>query len=279
MPAKPETSLDRFLKNRAAHALVWSNRSAMQIQIGIGILLSAIGVGMACSPAFGADPQVAFGAAGPLLAGAVNAGVGFTMRKRFANQSNAQWKLTPEAKALLYKLVRDRLGWWGIGANPGAHGFAGIHARRAMRRGIWYSTTSRDTLEPQAEELLEEAAEQFNRILGTFEAADSSAGLKRMAPNALAASDEVMAEILHHAAMLDKYPESGETSESLILEKIQSLRELADGAQELATKSGSIIERATRNSTMDGVLDELRLEKMARAELRTEPIDNQDQRA
>jgi hypothetical protein len=136
----------------------------------------------------------------------------------------------------------------------------------------WFSQAP-EPVNAEVVALLDVAAEQFNRIQGILESPHGS--LVKLAPQAFAAADEAMAEILHHGAVFDKYPESVNATRKTVEARIASLRELADRLEELATGDQTLTDKVAYTSSIDSVLEDLRLEQLARSELRVPPEDEQ----
>jgi hypothetical protein len=273
-----ESSLDRFLKNRAALGLGLVNRRITAIQSMVGALLTGMGVVTLVSSATAGAPQIAPSALPMLMAGGIMFAMSQLIRKRFSFLQGADWKLSLEAKGLLLKLVRKRLGWLdggGFGMSPVGPIGIGRHARRELRHLAWetgdfsigiFSRPIAD-ISPEVIELLDVAAEQYNRIAGLVHTPAPRSAMAKLAPSATAAADEAMADILHEAATLDKYPESAAPTRKQIEGYIHSLIELADRLEGIATRDQSLTEKIDYASKMDSVLEELRLEQLARSEL------------
>jgi hypothetical protein len=137
--------------------------------------------------------------------------------------------------------------------------------------------SAREFLTDPAFELLDRAAIEYNRIAGCLETgrATGSATLIKVAPSVLQAADEAMADVLHQASVLDRYPESHEAATLAAEDEIRLLRETADRVEDLsiAPPDGA---RTTAASRLEGVLEDLRFEQLARSELR-EPAEELDQ--
>jgi hypothetical protein len=209
-------------------------------------------------------------APGLMMGGGVLFTMSQVMRRRFQPLTSApEWKLTPEAKGLLLKLVQQRLGWHGFGSP--IHGKRG---RIVMRRVAWQSGDpsfgwfgrSNASVAPEVMRLLEVAATAYNRIQGTLQS-PSGSSLTKIAPSAAKAADEAMATIFDNSATMDRYPESVAATQVQITKEIAALTELGDRLEQLVTRQETITDKMASATTMDAVLDDLRLEQLARNEL------------
>lgn len=278
------------MQTRGTSMLGYSSyRYSSAIQIAIGSVLSALGVGMLMGPLFGGDPGMMAGALGPIIGGSVNIAVGVSMRRRYVSDSTAHVELTPEAKGLLMALHRRLFGWrspWVWSTNPEWRGFGpswrtgvpfGAHrmARRARRAAMWGGVTPEmvpETIDDDELQDLDQVAAQYNRTIGNLEASKAgSATLSKLAPRIAKAADEAMAEALHQAAMLMKFPEGGSIARAKLQQQQKALQELADRVETMAAGQSGIADQLPARSSIDDVLDELRLEQLARSELRSEP--------
>jgi hypothetical protein len=199
-----------------------------------------------------------------------------------------EWRLSSEAKGLLLKLVRRRLGWmdggsFAIGSPSMGMGIGlGKHGRRQLRHIAWDNGESAfrmlskppEEVSPEVIEFLDVAAEQYNRISGILQAPSQTASLSKLGASAIAAADEAMADILHQAANLDKFPESATTTRKQIDNAVRAMMELGNRLEEIATRDQLLTEKVNYSSKMDSVLEELRLDQLARSELHTSPEEN-----
>jgi hypothetical protein len=285
-----DSSLDRFLKNRAVFGLGLAGRRSFIIQTIIGCALVALSLCFCVAPAFGAPPEMVMGAIGPFIGGTVNLAVAQALRRKIGAMAPADWNLSREAKGLLLRLVRRRLGWLdgnpftSRGPMPGMpFGIFGKRMRHQLRTiasqtgqgGIGWTLRPAQEVAPDLIEILETAAGKFNRIQGLISTPTNSAAFGKVGPSAMKAADEAMADILHDAASMDKYPESGSTARRQIEARIASLSELGDRLDELATHDQGLTDRLGYTSAMDSVLEELRLEQLARSELQVSETTDQ----
>ncbi|HSI72517.1 MAG TPA: hypothetical protein VK934_05025 [Fimbriimonas sp.] len=284
-----ESSLDRFLKNRAALGLGLVDRRITGVQSVIGAMLCAFGIATIVATNAAGNPQAASAGLPLFMAGAFMFGFSQLIRRRFRSLNQTEWRLTSEAKGLLLKLVRKRLGWLDGGSFSMAPmiGFSGgPHARRRLRHLAWetgepgfgFFNRAPTEIGPEVIELLDVAAEQYNRIAGLVHSPAPRSAIAKLASSATAAADEAMADILHETATLDKYPESASATRKHIESAIHGLIELADRLEDVATRDQSLTEKVDYSSKMDSVLEELRLEQLARSELSESPQPDIQQR-
>jgi hypothetical protein len=272
-----ETSLDRFLKNRAAVGLGLVDKRITAMQSIMGTIISAFGITVLLAGAVQGTGDHGFGLA-MTFAGGMMLAMSQILRRRFRSISTSEWRLSTEAKGLLLKLVRRRLGWMDGGgfSMMGPMAFPmGRHSRRRLRHLAWdtgepgFGFLSRPAAEvsPEVTELLDVAAEHYNRVAGLVHTPAPRSAIAKLAPAATAAADEAMADILHEAATLEKYPESSSATRKQIETAIRALQELGNRLEEVATRDQSLTDRVDYSSRMDSVLEELRLEQLARSEL------------
>lgn len=268
-----ESSLDRFLKHRAVAGLGLYGKRVQIMQAVMGTLMGLLGIGALLAPALGASPDIVNAAPGFLFGGAVMMAISRIMKYRLQPlMSTSNWSLTPEARGLLLKLVQQRLSWSNFGFSP----ISGRRGRFMARRIAWASGDSSfgffghssAKVTPEVLDLLESAAEQFNRSQGILQS-PSGSSLSKVSASASKAADESMAAIFDNAATMDRFPESAAATKQQIVKQIGALKELADRLEDLATRQETISDKLTSSATMDSVLDELRLEQLARAELQS----------
>lgn len=267
-PAVGTPSLDRFIQNRAVMGLGLLGRGVYAPQMILGAGLTLLGLGFLVAPLFGASPEAAAASVGPMLAGLINLGTGAVFRRRMKHQVPVTWSLSPEAKALLWRLYRRTSIGQRLVTSDGFTFGGRRRRRRALRHARWYGWESSAPIDPKVLDVLEEAAAAFNKVQGTIESVGkNNPSLTKMTPAILTASDEAMAEILHHAAMASKFPESSESVFGLIQQRIASLKELGERMEDMAGQDSGGTNKATYSSPIDGVLEDLKLEQLARYEL------------
>jgi hypothetical protein len=275
---QPSSSIDRFLRNRApAFIGLGGTRASIALNGALGGLFTFIGAGFIIGSIIAGEPGAAFGAIGPFIAGGVNLAVAGFTRMRASELDMTSVKLTDDAKRFLQRLMRHAFGWRYQWIGWESHRYqSGIGLRgRRLRRSFsspWDSTLvqrpSSELLQPEVFAAFEEAANHYNRIYGLLVTSESSgvATLKKMGRTVMQAADETMAEIIHHAALMDKYPESDAVSGAAVARLTESLKEAADRVESLRSRE-STAAALSPATAMDAVLDELRLQDMAGAEL------------
>jgi hypothetical protein len=266
MPEREISSLDRFLVRHAPAALDMVRTRVLGI---IGSIYSAVGLGALGVGLIGA--LVGSGAVFIAIPGAMFAGTGGLMlwlRGLFQRQIPPDYaapaELTPEAKALVYSLIRHLFGW------PMGPRFKHAVWRRRMADrnllSLMRDRRSADALTPVAFRLLDDAARECNRIHGILSLDPSAASTsQKLAPDVRAAVAETMSDLLHTAALLERTPECAAAMEPEAEQRVQELHELADRVEQLhAAAEAAQVERPTR---LQALLHDLRAEQSARAEL------------
>jgi hypothetical protein len=275
------SSLDRFVNSRAPLLMgIVSDHVTRRALAAIAGAYAAAGVAQLTIAL-----TVAHGhALAPMLAGSlffvgggVLAGVSGWMKRRLKAHQVVDVKLTPEARTLLRSLLTHLEGW------PFSRRRRRFRYRRAMRRGLLRSRHDRrceDALAPPVFQLLEAAAAEYNRTYAALALGDPvrNATLERLAPNIRAAIDEAMAEILHDAALLDKFPEAGSPLEAQARGRIAELKELADQVARLGPSAEAPRALGEGSSRIRDVLGELRADERAREELRLGTVPDEAQR-
>jgi hypothetical protein len=77
-----------------------------------------------------------------------------------------------------------------------------------------------------------------------------------------------MISILNQVSLLDKSPETHGTISAQVGQQSGKLKELADHLEGLLSEPASVADRLVSSNVMDGVLDNLRMERIANEELR-----------
>lgn len=194
----------------------------------------------------------------------VATGIRTAMMQRSLPAPATDVRLSPDAMRLLQRLVEHLEGW----------SFYGRRGRKRMRKALLkglalpnsHGRRCEDLLSPAAFTVLENAAREYNRIAAALAAPDNSPTLRRMAPSIRASAEEAMAEILQLAALLDEFPE-GVTPARAAAARTEELRTLAaelDRLQNLVSPPAFV----NGGSRIQGVLEELRADRIAREELR-----------
>jgi hypothetical protein len=280
MNVDPESSLDRFLRNRAPAYIGQSGaKAAVALNGSIGTLFTLGGIGMMVTSVVINDPGMFIGAIGPLIGGGINLGVARMMFKRKQQFQPLDIKLTDEATQFIHHLMKLAFGWryrwvgW-EGMNPGIGGM-----RRYRRHLLFHSETeppvgadqraAKLLLRDDLYTALDNATQQYNRIYGLLTASDipqsSTVGKRR--PTILHAIDEAMADILHQAALLDKYPESKIAAAQVITERTATMKETADRMESLVSQAPQVIPTEKPLTALESVLEDLKLSDIAESEL------------
>jgi hypothetical protein len=228
--------------------------------IGLGLLGVGLIGGIAGSEAaVAALPGVMFAGTGGLM---------LSLRSLFRRQIPQEYagpaELTPEAKALVYSLIRHLFGW-----PLGPRFRRAVWRRRLADRNllsVMRDRRSEDVLTPTAFRLLDGAACECNRIDGIFSLEQHPASSRqKIALDVRAAVAETMRELLHTASLLERTPECATAVEPEAQERVQELQELADRVEALhVAAEAAQIERPTR---LQALLTDLRAEQHARLEL------------
>jgi hypothetical protein len=286
-----QSSIQRFLQNRASQLLMGSyGRTGSAWQIGIGAICLVAGVGLLISGLLSGVKGLTFGSLGPLIAGGINLVVGLAFRKRYQQTPNEP-KLTNEARGFLLNLMRQtNTGWqhhghvhahWQFGQAPQAqtplaNGETFFH--QLGKHWGFIPKTPKDVLPKPLYDLLETSCHHYNRVHGLLEGARSDSAFAKIAQTARQGADEAIFGILHHAATMHRFPETISAASRDCEEKIRGLKELADGLESIQTRPSAISDRLGYASAMDSALEEVRLERLAREELRRVGEDEQNLR-
>jgi len=298
------TSLERYLQTHGRRWLgPYQPRGAAIAQTVVGGICALVGTGLAIAAFAGGPIGMLAGSTGPFIAGFVNLGFGLSSLRKHAQQSqNGNPILSPEGKSLLLNLYHRTVaanpmsfpGWdpnammgpqWGQWQGPAHHHMRHAARQRAywasMGPAIWAGMRGQTNDIPgDVLDLLDRAAFQYNRIAAVLSSgAAGTATVAKMGPRLSQAADEAMAAVFHDAAGMVRYPEGGTASRSRLETHIQSLDELARRLEAVTNKAPTFTEKLTYRSGMDEVLEELRLEELARNELRIEEDRPNDQRA
>lgn len=276
-----QSSIHRFLQNRAGQLVVGNyGRTAYIAHSWTAVGLITVGAIMLGMGANYGITGLQFGALGPIIAGLVNAGFGFFLRKK-VQELPQQPLLTPEAKALLLDLLKQTRTGWTSGqsysalfsktpvtpqpVNPLLHGETVAH-QLGKHWGI-IPKTAKDVLGQDLFDILEAACQQYNRIDGILETSRGDTNFARVAQNSRTGADEAIFAIFHRIAMTQRYPETMQSSMQDCREKTKALLELANGLESLQSRPVSISDRLGYTSTLNSVLEDVRLERMAHEEL------------
>ncbi len=280
--SQQQSSVHRFLQNRAGQFVVGSyGRSAYIAHSWAAVGLIAVGgIMLGLGANFGIT-GLQYGALGPLIAGLVNAGFGVFLRRK-VQELPQQPLLTPEAKELLIDMLKQTRTGWTSGqsysalfsrtpapapqpVNPLFTGETVAH-QLGKHWGI-IPKTAKDILGQELFDVVEAACQQYNRIDGILETSRGDTNFARVAQNSRTGADEAIFAIFHRVAMIQRYPETMQSSILDCRDKTRALRELADGLESLRSRPISIADRLGYASTLDSVLEDVRLERMAHEEL------------
>jgi len=268
------SSLDRFLRN-GAHDFLGSTWGGNSSALAGGIWGGLLGGGLAflfASVTVG-SPDVGAAVSGGIAAGMVSLGVVGAMRKRLARFEKPTVKLSDEARRFLFRAMRQAFGarYTWIVHEPRMK--ERIQERRralfSARIDEWEQRPAESFLHPDVFALLDAAAKDYNRIQGELTLAEAEPGvtLKKMKPAIMQAANETMADLLHEASMMETYPERGGSAGRVSERHLAALRETADRVEALHASEPDVPEGLAATRTMDSVLEDLRMEQIARAEL------------
>ena len=249
MPNESHESLERFIRGRSIFMFAnGSGKWSFRVNIAAGyVLLSAAFTALFVMLLVRAPSDALWAAMGPGIAGLVNLYVGHSTKRRFLSNVPVSWALSVQGRALVWTLIRSyRVG----------------PIREMSRLSHMIRKPQQETLE-----LLDRSAFVYNRIVGLLQPGTSVELPAHVIVAAQTAADEAMCAILNSAGSLDEYPESGEAHRVAIARQTELLSELAERISSLAAAHGEAPIQQT-SSSMQRVLDELRLEQLARSELR-----------
>lgn len=269
-----QSSLDRFLLNHGPVLIGQTNfKVAARINGGIGAVFTALGLAFIGASLATGDAGIMAGAAGPLAAGLTNVAMALVWHAKAKQTYQPATRLSPEAMLFVHRVMRSAFGWRYKWIDRSLH-------QRAHKHGGFFDRQTGEAeqlqkpacqiLSPQLFELLNAAAAQHNRIFGilTSSPLPNSGPIGKMKPALLQAIDETIAEVLHCAALLDKYPEGNASAVKVIQARTAALRETADRVESLVSRDlANAIEASAEASALDAVLDDLRLCDQAQKEL------------
>lgn len=214
------------------------------------------------------------------LTAAILLSVRAALKRRARQTAPVQTTLTPEARDMLLMLLNHLQRATG---SPFGHR---ARMRRSMAGAVLPMESthrSRPLLAEETFELLERAAYEANRLYAvlTESALSKHPALQKLAPAALAATDEAMASILHTAALIERFPESAPQRREGIETQTAELRELAEQIETMASAAPAAIREGAEISRIQTVLQGLRAEQRALAELNepssySAPVESED---
>lgn len=264
-------SLNRFLETRGAQILGRSiGQFSRRIHLVVGGAMLALGVGFLAAPLLGGPPEVIAGGVGPVIAGVLNLSMATAMGRRTAVAPPGQVEYSSEARVLILQLYRERFGW------SSNFGMCGLRrgsrlSQRRMNRRLAMAGMAEPLPAPTTHVLdyLERAAEAYQRVAAVLAINKAQPAVVKLGGRALMAAEEALADVFHQASTLCRYPEGLATGRASLEARISTLEEIA-GRMESLVASGVEPTRSTRSS-IDDFLTDLRLEELARTELRIEP--------
>ena len=267
LPPPTMRSLDRFVTARGA-ALAGVTNDARRVRVmgimaSVHSLIGAVEAGVGAALMINGNPVPVLLLQGGLfiMTGGILAGAWKAQKRRLQQEPSLPVEVTPDAKALLQMLLTHLYGW------PHSR----LRRRRRFRRLMQQESIPlpedaqcEEVLHPETFALLENAAQEANRIYGMLEQVEgrTASPVKQMAPAIAAAADEAMAAIFHLAAQLNKFPESSASVQGQVQSQIAELQALAEQMEQLCAVSE--IPSSTRLQT---VLQSLRSDLKARKEL------------
>lgn len=258
------SSIDRFFWTRGV-GLFGYVRNPMALGFLIASI-STLGLGVAMS-------GISFASGGkmPIIVGLVNilvalvfGGISFWAGRRMKNIPTTEVRLSSQARGLLTR-IGQHIGWhdtshdWDWATGQTGNFIANLFGNK----------TAANVIAAPAAALLEGACHEYNRIWGLLKIAEGSTGrAKQLVPQMRVAADEAMISILNKVSLLDKAPETQGTISAQVGQQSSKLKELADHLEALLSEPSSIADRLVSSNVMDGVLDNLRMERVAQEELR-----------
>jgi len=267
-----DSSLARFLHN---HGFVMAggnqarNGAIVQVIVGVGLVILACTLGI-LGILNHSGLKHAF--IGPFIGGAINLGIGVTMLRKFGATGQDSTQLSPQARSVLRQLIALLMGgrtpvMMGWNGNPQMQKFYG---NQYPGMNTW-RTRATPRVPVAVLTLLEQVCVQYNRLDALSQAhRNETSELGKLSPRLKLAADEGMAEALHHAAMINQFPEASSPSRTRIEAIIRSLQETADRSEALSLREPSISDRLSYRSAVEDVLDELRNTQSAHEELQRE---------
>ena len=292
-----ESSLDRYLESQAGLMLSHASlRRGLMIMGAIGSMMLIVALLIVFAAVGSGQPAVMAGAIGPGIAGFVNLVLSRVLRARTKPGLEVNANLTPEARSFMANLMKEVYGWpraWGaiepkrIWESKDLNEFdrrqnkferhRERHAwSRMIQSGSWgkRQRQSKECLQASAFDALDKAAFQYNRIAGAL--ASGHPEMSRLAPTVKAAADQSMADMFHVGYLLDAYPESQSSAQAKADQEIAALTELANRLESIQQVPASQELALSKPSPIKSVLEELRLDQLARAEL-AKPQEEQRQ--
>ncbi len=268
------SSLDRFLWDRGIALLgfIGGWRGGNLALLINSVVQTCLGIGFTIVGQVWDDPSArVFQILSPisLTIGLVLGVVTVYVRMKSRILPKSEVKLTRDAIQLVYRIM-SHIGWQ-FDQNrfsPGANQWNQWMEHLSLG-AIFGRKTSSQMLRPEAFELVDRAAAQFNRASGVYKANKRSgnAAIERIVPAAQAAADEAMISIFNQIAVLERTPESSAALKKQIERDILNLTEMADRVEALAGGPATLTEQFSSTTAMQSVLEQLRYDAQAREEL------------
>lgn len=285
------SSLDRFMWDRGIKlfdlvgpknggTIAFAVNAALHTALSIGFLIASF-VNQ------NADKASKFAIMWPIFL-ALGIGFGVTTvfwHRRTKRSNRSEIRLSAEGLKLVLKIFNH------IGYNQNAHSNtwgAWVGCSKSNRTppalqwlsdnfGIGRRRTAADVLQPESYTILDRAAFAYNRANGVLQARSTSTpeSLTRLRGSIHQAADEAMVAVVNQIATLERMPESANAITRQVEKDLKALEELADRVETIAAQQPSFVESAGSSSAMLGVLEQLRLDQAARAELLHSPDEEQ----
>jgi hypothetical protein len=254
------------------------NLKSLLVQFWIGFGLVGVASIMVLAGGILRDTTPMIAALGPFIAGAVNMAVAQVLRRKLAQNPRPAADVTPEAKKMLTALsfrfvwsknpwMWGQQQWWDPSAMGQPDGDATWNSWNPQGSWINYYNTRLDALPEIVWASMENAAFNYNRLVGAIEASGSSSSIQRLAPRITQGADEAILDVMHQAQLISKFPEGAGSIQAQLETRVATLKELGDRVEALVLREPTFTERLAQRTTADEVLDELRLEQAAYHEL------------
>jgi len=207
----------------------------------------------------------------PLIVGVINCivaaifgGISFWAGRRAKNIPTTEVRLSSQARALLTR-IGGHIGWHDTSHDwDWATGQTG-----SFLASLFGNKTASNVMAAPAAALFDKACFEYNRVWGLLKIAEGSTGrAKQLVPQMRVAADEAMISILNQVSLLDKSPETQGTISAQVGQQSAKLKELADHLEGMLSEPATLADRLVSSNVMDGVLDNLRMERIANEELR-----------
>jgi len=256
--------------------------------VAIGGGLVALGLGLLFGGLLSGLAGLAMGAIGPFIGGGINLFIGLKLRNRFQQNPNEP-RISPEAKGFLVDLMKQTHSGWNAGHGYRRHGQQPTHFATPLSEGNtvlhqlgkhWgvIPKTPMDVLSRPLYDLLETACFHYNRVYGMIEGTRGEHPVAKVGQSARLGADEAIFAILHHAATMNRFPETISSASRECEDKIRALKDLADGLERIQGQPVPITDRLGYTSAMDNALEDVRLERLAREELGKHTNEGQELR-